>query len=259
MKRFMLTVPVKVALTAALLLCGAAQARSLDDIKKSGTIIVATEGAYAPFNFFKGPKLSGFEVDLAEAVVKKMGLKLEWKSLSFDALLAGLRQDRWDMVIASFGVTPERAKAVDFTDPHYCSGGVIVSKGAALKDAGALAGKTVAVQTGSTYMEKVKLLAKVKEIKNFPQDTDARSALVAGRVDAWVSDRFVVKSAVQTNPALGLNIGGYLFIEKIAMAVKKGNAPLTMAINKALAEVMADGTYKTISEKYFKEDIRCKS
>ncbi len=259
MKRFMLTASIKVALSAALLLCSTAQARSLDDIKKAGTIIVATEGAYAPFNFFKGGKLSGFEVDLAESVVKKMGLKLEWKSLSFDALLAGLRQDRWDMVIASFGVTEERSKAVDFTNPHYCSGGVIVSKGAPLRDAAALAGKTVAVQTGSTYMEKVKKLGNVKEIKNFPQDTDARSALVAGRVDAWVSDRFVVKNVIETNPALGLNIGGYLFIEKIAIAVKKGNAPLAAAINKALAEVMADGTYKTISEKYFKEDIRCNS
>lgn len=258
MKGFLNTA-LTAALSASVLLGGAVQARSLDDIKHAGTMIVATEGAYAPFNYFKGSKLSGFEIELAEAVVKKMGLKLEWKTLSFDALLAGLRQDRWDMVIASFGVTEERAKAVDFTDPHYCSGGVIVSKGAPLKDAAALRGKTVAVQTGSTYMEKVQKLASPKEIKNFPQDTDARSALAAGRVDAWVSDRFVVKNAVETNPALGLHMGGYLFIEKIAMAVKKGNAPLAAAINKALAELMADGTYKTISEKYFKEDIRCKA
>ena len=258
MKRFLITAG-KAALVTSLLLGAAAQARSLDDIKHAGTMIVATEGAYAPFNYFKGSKLSGFEVDLAEAVVKKMGLKLEWKTLSFDALLAGLRQDRWDMVIASFGVTEERAKAVDFINPHYCSGGVIVSKTVPLKDAAALSGKTVAVQTGSTYMEKVKKLAAPKEIKNFPQDTDARSALAAGRVDAWVSDRFVVKNAVEANPALGLQIGGYLFIEKIAIAVKKGNAPLAAAINKALAESMADGTYKAISEKYFKEDIRCKA
>lgn len=255
MKRFMLTA----ALITGLFSLASAQARSLDEIQKSGTIIVASEGAYAPFNFFKAGKLSGFEIDLAEAVVKKMGLKLEWKSLSFDALLAGLRQDRWDMVIASFGVTDERSKAVDFTHPHYCSGGVIVSKGLPLKDAAALAGKTVAVQTGSTYMEKVKKLTSAREVKNFPQDTDARSALVAGRVDAWVSDRFVVKNVIETNPALGLKIGGYLFIEKIAIAIKKDNAPLAAAINKALADVMADGTYKTISEKYFKEDIRCRS
>ncbi len=255
MKRFLFAFSV----ITGLLLGSAVQARSLDEIKAAGTIIVATEGAYPPFNFFQGSKLSGFEVELAEAMVKKMGLKIEWKALSFDALLAGLRQDRWDMVMASFGVTDERSKAVMFTSPYYCSGGVIVSKDAAIKDAATLVGKTVAVQTGSTYMENVKKLAGVKEVKNFPQDTDARSALVAGRVDAWVSDRFVVKTATESNPGLGLKVGDYLFVERIAAAVKKGNAPLAAAVDKALAEVLADGTYKTISEKFMKEDIRCKS
>jgi polar amino acid transport system substrate-binding protein len=255
MKRFLFAFSI----LTGLLFGSAVQARSLDEIKAAGTIIVATEGAYPPFNYFQGSKLSGFEVELAEAIVKKMGLKIEWKALSFDALLAGLRQDRWDMVMASFGVTDERSKAVMFTNPYYCSGGVIVSKDAAIKDAATLAGKTVAVQTGSTYMENVKKLAGVKDVKNYPQDTDARSALVAGRVDAWVSDRFVVKAATESNPSLGLKVGDYLFVERIAAAVKKGNGPLAAAVDKALADVMADGTYKTISEKFMKEDIRCKS
>lgn len=235
----------------------AVQARTLEEIKADGKIIVATEGAFPPFNFFQGSKLTGFEVELAEAMVKKMGLNIEWKALSFDALLAGLRQDRWDMVIASFGITPERSKAVTFTSPHYCSGGVIVSRDGSIRTADQLAGKIVAVQTGTTYLENVKKVANVKEVKNFPQDTDARSALMNGRVDAWISDRFVVKSAMEANPNSGLKTGGYLFVEKIAIAIKKGNAPLGAAIDKALADVMADGSYKTISEKYMKEDIRC--
>lgn len=243
---------------AASMVGTAAQARTLEEIKADGKIIVATEGAYPPFNYFQGAKLTGFEVELAEAMVKKMGLAIEWKALSFDALLAGLRQDRWDMVIASFGITEERSKAVTFTSPHYCSGGVIVSKDPNIRTADSLIGKTVAVQTGSTYMENVKKIRGVKEVKNFPQDTDARSALMNGRVDAWVSDRFVVKNAMETSPNAGLKTGGYLFVERIASAVKKGNTPLAAAIDKALAEVMADGTYKTISEKYMKEDIRCK-
>lgn len=243
---------------AGLVVGMSAQARTFDEIKASGKIVVATEGAYPPFNYFQGAKLSGFEVELAEAMVKKMGLQIEWKALPFDALLAGLRQDRWDMVIASFGITPERAKAVSFTNPHYCSGGVIVSKEPnVIRTPDMLAGKTVAVQTGSTYMENVKKLSSVKDVKNFPQDTDARAALMNGRVDAWVSDRFVVKSALEASPNAGLKTGGYLFVEKIATAVKKGNTSLVDAVNKALAETMADGTYKSISEKYLKEDIRC--
>jgi polar amino acid transport system substrate-binding protein len=258
MKRCMPVVTLIVALIAGLLTATVTQARTLDQIKASGTLVAATEGAYPPFNFYQGAKLTGFEVELAEAMAKKMGLKIEWKALSFDALLAGLGQDRWDMVIASFGVTEDRAKAVSFTNPHYCSGGVIVSKSATMKDAASLAGKTVAVQTGSTYMANVKKIAGVKEVKNFPQDTDARSALVAGRVDAWVSDRFAVKTMLDANPALGLKAGGYLFVEPIATAVKKDNTALIGALNKALADVMADGAYKTLSEKYLKEDIRCK-
>jgi len=246
------------AIAAGFAVAASAHARTFEEIKSSGKIIAATEGAYPPFNYFQGSKLTGFEVELGEALAKKMGVQIEWKALSFDALLAGLRQDRWDMVIASFGITEERAKAVTFTDPHYCSGGVIVTKDGSIRTPDQLAGKTVAVQTGSTYMENVRKLPGVKEVKNFPQDTDARTALIAGRVDAWVSDRFVVKAAMDGNPSLGLKTGGYLFVEKIATAVKKGNTSLATQINKALAELMADGTYQKISEKYLKEDIRCK-
>ncbi len=249
---------VALAGLVSLTMGAAAQARTFEEIKTDGKIIIATEGAYPPFNYFQGSTLTGFEVELGDAIAKKMGLKVEWKSLSFDALLAGLRQDRWDVVIASFGVTPERAKAVLFTNPHYCSGGVIVSKDTTIRSVGDLAGKTIAVQTGTTYFENVKKVTGVKEVKNFPQDTDARAALLNGRADVWVSDRFVAKTALESNSSGGLKMGDFLFIERIASALKKGNTSLETAYNKALGEVMADGTYKTLSEKYLKEDIRCK-
>jgi polar amino acid transport system substrate-binding protein len=116
----------------------------------------------------------------------------------------------------------------------------------------------VAVQTGTSYQENVKKVAKVKEIKNFPQDTDARAALVSGRVDAWVTDKFVALQSQQANPGSGLNMGEFLFVERIAPAVAKGNTALAAEINKALAAIMADGSYEKISQKYFKEDIRCR-
>jgi polar amino acid transport system substrate-binding protein len=235
-----------------------AEARTFEEIQKDGKIVVATEGAFPPFNFFRGPSLTGFEVELAEAMVKKMGLQVEWRALAFDALLAGLRQERWDMVIASFAITEERSKAVSFTSPHYCSGGVIVAKDPAIRTAADLSGKVVAVQTGTTYLENVKKLPGVKEVKNFPQDTDARAALQAGRVDAWVTDKFVAKAALEANPSGGLKMGDFVFVERIATAVKKGNATLAQAVDKALAEVMADGTYAALSKKYMNEDIRCR-
>ncbi|HET9595638.1 MAG TPA: ABC transporter substrate-binding protein [Anaeromyxobacteraceae bacterium] len=241
-----------------LVFSGVAEARTFDEIKKSGKIVIASEGAYPPFNYFQGPTLTGFEIDLADDLAKRLGVAVEWRALAFDALLAGLRQDRWDLVIASFGITEERSKAVTFTDPHYCSGGVIVTKDPAIKTAKDLAGKTVAVQTGTTYLENVQKLPGLKEVKNFPKDTDARSAVVNGRADAWVSDRFVAKAAIEADPGAKLHMGDFVFVERIASAVKKGNASLAQAVNKALSEMLADGTYERISRKYTGEDIRCR-
>jgi polar amino acid transport system substrate-binding protein len=235
-----------------------ADARTFEEIQKSGKIVAASEGAFPPFNFFKGPKLTGFEIELGEAIAKKLNVDLEWRALSFDALLAGLRQDRWDMVLASFGVTEERSKAVTFTAPHYCSGGVIIAKDPKIRTVKDLQGKVVAVQTGTTYLENVKKLPGVKDVKNFPKDPDARAALVNGRVDAWVTDKFVAKGALEADPKAGLHMGDFVFVERIATAVKKGNTSLAQAIDKALADLMADGTYERISKKYLGEDVRCR-
>lgn len=251
---------IKTLAAAALAVCAAVtvQARPLDEIQKTGTIVLATEGQYAPFNFFKGKELTGYEVEVGEAVAKKMGLKYEWKTVSFDALLTGLAQDRWDLVIASHAITEERAKAVTFTHPHYCSGGQIVSLTPKIAKAADLAGKTVAVQTGTTYLEAVKKVPGVKDVKNFPTDDAAHNALSTKRVDAWVTDRFVAKEMIKKLPKAGFKTGDMLFVEQIAAAVSKGNTGLADAWNKALQELIADGTIGKISQKYFQEDITCK-
>lgn len=246
------------AVLAFALLPLAAGARPLAEIRRSGKLRIATEGAFAPFNYFDQGRLTGFEVELAQLVAKKMGLALEWKTLGFDGLLTGLGQDRWDVVIASHGITEERAKAVSFMAPHYCSGGLVVARDPKIRSAKDLAGRTVAVQTGTTYLEQVKkLVPPPKDVKNFPTDVDARAALVTGRVDAWVSDRFVALETLKKNPQLKLRTGELLFTERIAAAAAKGNQPLVDAWNKALAALMADGSYAALSRRWFGEDVRC--
>ncbi|RKW46195.1 MAG: amino acid ABC transporter substrate-binding protein [Lautropia sp.] len=234
------------------------QARSWADIEKSGTLIAATGGDLKPFNYFEGKQLTGFEVELTDAIAKKLGLKVEWKVLSFDSLLAGLQRDRWDLAISSHGITEERAKVVDFTNPHYCGGATIVSKDGKVAKAADLAGKTVAVQTGTTYLERLRKMDGIGSVRNFPLDRDARAATVSGRADAWVTDKFVAMEAIKLVPDSGLQQGEILFPEKMAGAASKGNTELVKAFNKGLAEVMADGTYEKLSKKYFDQDIRCK-
>ena len=248
---------VCVALAAA-----GVQARPWADIQKSGTVIAATGGDLKPFNYFEGKKVSGFEIELAEAIFQKMGLKVEWKVLSFDSLLAGLQRDRWDLAVSSHGITEERAKAVDFSNPHYCGGATIVSKGGKVKNVADMAGKTVAVQTGTTYMSRLNQMQKSGEVKlgavkNFPLDRDARSATVSNRADVWVTDKFVAMEAIKLLPDSGLQMGELLFPERMGAAAAKGNRELIDAFNKGLAQAMADGTYEALSMKYFGRDIRC--
>jgi len=250
----------RILAAAALAACCslAVQARPFADIQQSGTMVLGSEGRYAPFNFFEGKKLTGYEIEVAEAVVQKMGLKYEWKTVGFDALLTGLAQDRWDLVIASHAITEERAKAVRFTLPHYCSGGQIVSMTADITKASDLAGKTIAVQTGTTYLDAVKKVPGIKDVKNFPTDEAARTALVSKRVDAWVTDRFVAKEMLAKASQVGFHTGELLFVEQVASAVSKDNQALADAWNTALQAAIADGSIAAISHKYFQEDVTCK-
>ncbi|MCM8593879.1 ABC transporter substrate-binding protein [Accumulibacter sp.] len=235
------------------------EAREWKAIKDSGTIIAATEGGFQPFNYFEGSKLTGFEVELAEAIARKLGLKLEWRVVPFDAQLAALNQDRFDFAIASHGYTEERAKSVDFANPHYCTGGQI----AAYKDGpltvAALPGKVVGVQLATSYADAAKKIPGVRNIKTYKGDPEAFSALRARKVDAWISDKFTVKATLDKNPGAGITAGELVFVERVSMILRKNNRELADKLNQALAEVMKDGTYRALSEKYFKEDISCRS
>jgi polar amino acid transport system substrate-binding protein len=253
----------KIALLAfgvVLAVVGVALARDLMTIKKAGTILVGTEGAFPPMNFFKGKELTGFEIDLTNAVAKNMGLKTEWKVLSFDALLPALGQGRFDMVAASHTITIERAKAVDFLSPEYCTDGVFVTKVGGPKTVADLVGKKIGAGIGSTNLQVLSTIKGIKseDIKSFPKDLDALQALIAGRIDAWSTDRWPAQDAVKANPKANLVVGAVIYVQRNAMAVSKGNTALRDALNAGLAAVMKDGSYSKLSKKWFGQDIRCK-
>ena len=166
------------------------QARDWTSVEKSGKIMAATEGAFAPFNYYEGTKLTGYEVDVAEALAQKLGMKLEWHAVPFDSQLAAVRQDRFDFAIASHGYTKERAKAVDFASPHYCTGGTIAAPKDGPLTAAALKGKTVGVQLATSYFDAAKKIEGVKDVKTYKSDPEAFSALRAKKIDAWISDKY---------------------------------------------------------------------
>ena len=247
------------AMSLSIVSSAPSEAREWKAIKDSGTIIAATEGGFQPFNYFEGSKLTGFEVELAEAIAKKLGLKLEWRVVPFDAQLAALNQDRFDFAIASHGYTEERAKSVDFANPHYCTGGQIAAHKDGPLTVAALPGKVVGVQLATSYADAAKRIQGIRNIKTYKGDPEAFSALRARKVDAWVSDKFTVKATLDKNPGAGIIPGELVFVERVSMILRKNNRELADKLNQALAEVMKDGTYRALSEKYFKEDISCRS
>jgi len=171
-------------------------------------------------------------------------------------LLVGLQQDLYDIVIASFANTPERGQIVNFSVPYYRSGGVVVTLQGGPRRASDLRGKTVGVQVATTYAEAVERVASVGRINTYRTDPEFLQELLNGRVDAWVTDRFVALEAIASNPQARLVTGDLLFTEEIAVAVGKGNAPVLENVNLALQTIFGDGTYDRISREWFGESIR---
>lgn len=236
---------------------GPSVARDLAEIHETGKIVIATEAYFAPFAFYQGDKLTGFEVDIANAMAAQMKLKPEWVNIGFDALLVGLQQDRWDWVVASMTPTPEREKAATWVEPHYCSGMVAVGKPEAVTRDG-MKGKRAAAQTGSVYVDRANRLGIFSSVTNYPQDTNARMAMMTGRADIWLTDSLVALQAAKATPDAGVAISPLLVQERIASAVKKGRDDLARALSQALAQIIADGTYAQISNRWFGADISCK-
>ena len=234
------------------------QARDWASVEKSGKIMAATEGAFAPFNYYEGTKLTGYEVDVAEALAAKLGMKLEWHAVPFDSQLAAVRQDRFDFAIASHGYTKERAKAVDFASPHYCTGGTIAAPKDGPLTADALKGKTVGVQLATSYFDAAKKLPGVKEVKTYKADPEAFSALKAKKIDAWISDKWLIRATLDKNPDANIVAGEQIFVERVSAILRKNNKEFVDKYNQALAELTKDGTLAALGQKYFKTDITCR-
>jgi len=245
------------ALLAALL--PGAGARPLSEIKASGVLKVATSADFEPFNFMQSKKPAGFEVELAEQVARRLGLRVQWVVRPFDGLLRDLsaRPGEIDLVIASHAVTSTRQKVADFTNPHYCTGGVILTRAGGPLTNKALAGKNLGVEAGSTYFGYLRKLPFQKTVQVYSSSQAAFQAMATGQVDAIVTDRFAALGALKTFSRAGLKVGEPLWKEQIAMALAPGNNALRQAVNGALKQGMQDGSYGKLSQKYFEQDIRC--
>ncbi len=239
-----------VTVTAMLAGCGGDKPK---DGAKEKVLVVGTEATFPPFEFAKdGSKdIQGFDVDLVNAVAKRIGYKVEWKNMGFDALIPALQSKQIDAIAAGMSVTEERAKAVEFTTPYYeTSIYAIHLKGDGIKDAKDLEGKTIDAQIGNTGADLARKVpgATVKELNLVP---DVLADIKAGNAQAAFIDRPVAAYYAK------LDGGAFDMFpvedrgEPIAMAFHKENKELVQKVNKALADMKADGEYKKIYEKWF--------
>ncbi|MBT2520976.1 amino acid ABC transporter substrate-binding protein [Arthrobacter sp. ISL-28] len=254
------------ALALALSGCGGSQTptattgsdTSLSDVKSKGEIVIATEGTYKPFSFHaKGAgELTGFDVEIAKAVADKLGVKAKFEETQFDGIFAGLDAKRFDTIANQISINPERKAKYEFSAPYTVSTGVIVTKADNNSITGfeSLKGKTTAQSlTSNFYKIAVDAGANVQAVEGWAQGV---TLVRQGRVDAIVNDKLTYLDYAKTNPDSGLKIAAES-TEKTesAFVFRKGSTELTAAVDKALADLRADGTLAKISEKYFGADV----
>lgn len=231
--------------------------RSFDEIRKSGTALLATEGSLVPFNYFENNKLKGFEVDLADLLFKGLGIKTHWQPQGFHSLVIGVQQLRFDAAVASLAITTERMAAVRFVAPHYCSGPVLVALPGGPLSVKALNGKVAAAKIGTIYFKLLADTAGLKKAQSLPSNADLIQALLAKRVDAILVNEFAAANMLKANPDAKLETGEKLMEERLAIAVAQENPDLQRALNEKLALALKDGSYAQLSKKYFQRDLRC--
>lgn len=240
--------------TSAILMASAAM---IAPAAMADTIRIATEGAYAPFNFIDSSgKPGGFDVEIANALCEKMEANCEILTQDWDGIIPGLRARRYDAIIASMSITEERERVVAFTNPYYSN--VLAFIGPKDSEMGtdpeSLQGKTLGAQRATIagqYLEDE--LGSAVSVRLYDTQDNAYLDLASGRLDGMVSDKFPAYDWLQTDAGSAFEFKGedVDIDDKIAIAVRLNDTELKERFNQALEAIVEDGTYAEINAKYF--------
>jgi len=234
-------------------------ADQLAAIQANGKLVVALEGAWQPWSYHdESDTLVGYDVEVSRAIAEKLGVEPEYVESDWDSLFAGLDAGRFDIVCNGVEVTDERAKTYDFTTPYgYIHTALAVRKdNEDIKSFEDLKGKTTANSLASTYMELAESYgATVQGIDTLEETIQL---LTAGRIDATLNADVSFYDYLNVHPDADFKLVAQTEdASHVAIPVRKGDdsASLLEAINTAIEELRADGTLKTLGEKYFGQDI----
>jgi polar amino acid transport system substrate-binding protein len=223
------------------------------DLVEDGKFTYAASGEFKPFSFTNDDgSMSGFDIEVAEAVAKELGLEPVQNKFKFGGIVEGVKSGRFDAAVASHTITEERLQAVNFSMPYYYSGPQIyVRPDGSIETLEDLEGLEIAVSKGSTYTANAEEVT--DNIQFYDSDVVALEALSKGKHDAVITDFITGKEAI----GAGMKIEGKELIGRSeqAIGVAKDNEELLEKVNEALKTLRENGTLTEISKKYIGEDI----
>ncbi|GHD62551.1 transporter substrate-binding domain-containing protein [Jeongeupia chitinilytica] len=249
---------IALLLLAATISVPAFAADLLDTVKSRGALKVALEGSYPPFNFKdKQGQLTGFEVELARELARRLGVKADFTTGEWSGLLAGLQAGKFDVVINQVGITDARQKVFDFSEPYTISSAQLIvrkNETRSFKSLDDLKGKKLGLGLGTNYADMAKAVAGV-EVKTYPGAPEYLQDLAQGRLDAALNDSLMIPFAIKESrlPVKpGAPVGA---LSKSGIPFAKGNPAFKAAVDKALADMHKDGSFAKISTKWFGIDV----
>jgi lysine-arginine-ornithine-binding protein len=234
--------------------------------KDWSTVRIGTEGAYPPFNMVdSNGKLQGFDVDIAQALCDHMKVTCTFVAQDWDGIIPALLAGKYDAIVASMSITEERKKKVDFTDKYYNTPAKFVAKkGSGITETtpASLKGKVIGAQSSTIHANYLQDNFKDSEIKLYGTQDEANADLASGRLDLILADSVALwEWTTKTDDGKCCEFVGNdqtderWFGKGAGIAIRKEDQDLKAMFNKALAEILADGTYKAINDKYFPFNI----
>lgn len=223
-------------------------------LNRAGTLTVASDIPYAPFEFGRAPDYEGFDIDIVTEIADRLGLELAVEDTSFDTIFRDLAQGKFDLVAASTSITPEREQTVSFSIPYFrADQSLMVRDDSDIGSTADLAGATVGSQKGTTGADYANDETEAESVRTYGEIADAFNALEAGQIDAVINDFAISKYAEESKPRLRV-VERIATNENLGLAVGKQSTALLEAVDEQLRAMIDDGTYATLYRKWFEED-----
>lgn len=219
-----------------------------------GTLTMATNAFFEPYEYYEGEEIVGIDAEVGKAIADKLGLSFAISDMEFDSIITAVSSGKADMGMAGMTVTPDREKNVNFSQT-YATGvqSIIVPEGSDIASPDDLEGKKIGVQQGTTGDLYCTDDFGEDAMSRYSKGTDAIMALTQGKIDCVVIDNAPAQKYVEANEGLKILDTAYAE-EDYAIAFAKDNTALKDAVDAALGELIADGTVQSIIDKYITAD-----